>query len=202
MIRDLRRRRDWETGLVILVASLCLAGGASLADGPRARCRALLANGRALVDVDVSHALDSELLELVRLGLQAELRLEVSLAKKRPFWFDDQLAVETSIARLEYSTEARRYVLDRRRVIEDPETLGIDRISLRPTDALEAGGQYHVDVRIRIQVITPASLDRVARWMSEKGRQNARSGVSDAMARLIAENLTRATDCRCEAAPL
>src|SRR5262245_29149895 len=93
--------RSQRMALALLVAFLC--GGEAFADGPRAplaRCSALLASGRTLVDVAVEHLLSEELVRLVRLGATGRIRVEVTLIRSQPFWFDAVVLEERRELRL------------------------------------------------------------------------------------------------------
>src|SRR5437016_2562131 len=86
--------RQWSALAAIV---LLVSGGAALADedgAPLVTCRALLAHGRALVDVAAEHLFPEEQARLIKLGLVGRVRMEVTLLRRQPFWFDAVLAHE------------------------------------------------------------------------------------------------------------
>jgi len=194
-----RRRREWAHAALIAAVAVCLAAGSAAAEGPGAKCRALIAGGRALVDVELSHLIDADLLKLVRLGLDARIELQVVLVRTRPFWFDEPVEREEAVARLRYLTAERSYVLDGRREISDPLSLTLDRIALRPAEPLDEGGRYKVEVKAMLQVVTPSSLGKVASWMAGKPDGEQRSELTARLLKVVAEDLARQARCSCDA---
>jgi hypothetical protein len=188
--------------MVILVTSLCLATGPAWADGPSAKCRAVVAGGRALVDVELSKFVDVRLARLVKLGLAGHIRLEVTLLRARPFWFDEAQDQAKTEAVLTWDRASREFLLDRAREVEDPVTLTLERVSLRPPDGIEEDGRYRIEVKAALRVVTPQSLGKVAAWLAGKGRdEDETNDLSRVLLDALAEDLARSASCTCEAIP-
>lgn len=180
------------------VAVLCLlAPVRAHAEAPAARCSARLAGGRALVDVELLHFLDPELARVVRLGVEGRLRVEVTLVRERALWFDAPAATQVTELYLRWSKASGRYVLGSWRELEDPGTLALERLSLRPGAPPAPGERYRVDVRAHLQVITAGSLGQVASWIAE--RKNGAPPVSETVLSAIASDLARQASCACAA---
>lgn len=193
-------QREWRAAGLLFALSLCLAAGTALADGPEARCRARYANGRVLVDVDLHRFLDVELLKLVKLGLEGHFRFELQLVRERPLWFDEPIADEWAESTLRYDKPQSRLVLDHRREVRDPVRLDLDRLVIAPPDPLDEEGRYRVELRATLQVVTPASLGRVAAWIAGRNRpqEEESSQLSERLMRAVADDLAREATCRCD----
>jgi len=131
-------------------------------------CRAERAGQRALVQIGVSQLFDRDLLHLVELGLVGRLHIELTLFQRRRFWFDPRLVESTHLFTIAWSKDDKRFTLEGR-PITSPTDFALPLLALRPDeellDAGDAGGDFYVDVALRLEVITPTSLTQVARWL-------------------------------------
>ena len=121
-----------------LAAWAVLSSATARAD-PAASCTAERAGDRAEGHVMLTDLFDDELLHLVRLGLQGQIRLELTLYRRRRFWFDERRALEVRDAVVTWNRDERRYLLDGRG-IEEPGTLTISPVSLRALGINEGEG--------------------------------------------------------------
>jgi len=174
-----------------LAAWAVLFAGAARAD-PAASCTAERAGDRAEGRVVLSELFDGELLHLVRLGLQGQIRLEVTLYRKRRFWFDERRALEVRDAVVTWNRDEHRYLLDGRS-IDDPATLTIAPVSLR---ALGKGNHY-LEVTARLEVVTVKSLGQMATWLVKGNDQEEPSPLGRGLVSYVAAGLVRTASARC-----
>ncbi len=199
MLEHPRKKGEWTQAVAILATACTLAAGTALAaDPPSASCRALLAQDRALVDIQLSRFIDPRLAKLIRLGLAGRIQLELVLYRQRPFWFDEAQERTTRETVLRYHPDPGGFLLDGDREVEDPLRLSLARIALRPVDGLEEGGLYQVEVKVSLRVVTPQSLGKVAAWLAGHGRQGE-DDVSQTLLQAVAEDLARTAHARCQA---
>lgn len=194
-------RRQW-TVLALMV--VLLSAGSASADGPRsplARCSALLANGRALVDVAADHLLSDDLVRLVRLGMTGRLEIQVTLIRRQPFWFDAVVLEERRQLEVTALVAGKGLLLDGTRELREVDRLELDRLVLRPRPEVlpEEVDRYRVEVKLRFQVITATSLQQVARWIAS-GDQEEQGAVSRRLLDAVASDLTREASARCDVA--
>jgi hypothetical protein len=160
---------------------------------PSASCTAERAGDRAEGRVVLSGLFDEELLHLVRLGLQGQIRLEVTLYRHRRFWFDERRALEVRDAVVTWNRDERRYLLDGRG-IDDPATLTIAPVSLR---ALGKGDHY-LEVTARLEVVTAKSLGQMAKWLVRgDDRSEEPSPLGRGLVSYVAAGLVRTAATRC-----
>src|SRR6185295_14193462 len=122
-------RRQW---MVLALMVVLLSAGSAFADGPRsplARCSALLANGRTLVDVAAEHLLSDDLVRLVRLGMTGRLQVEVTVIRRQPFWFDAVVLKERRELVVTALAEGSGLLLDGTRELRDVDRLELDRLA-------------------------------------------------------------------------
>ncbi len=191
-------RRQW-TALALMV--VLLSAGSAFADGPRSplgKCSALLANGRALVDVAAEHLLSDDLVRLIRLGMTGRLQVEVTLIRRQPFWFDAVVLEERRELTVTALAAGDGLVLDGTRVLREVDRLELDRLVLRPRPEVlpEEVDRYRVEVKLRFQVITAASLQHVARWITSRDGE-AQGAVSRRLLDAVASDLTREASAKC-----
>ncbi|HYV45343.1 MAG TPA: hypothetical protein VFA20_10800 [Myxococcaceae bacterium] len=192
-------RRQW---MVLALMVVLLSAGSAFADGPRsplARCSALLANGRTLVDVAADHLLSDDLVRLVRLGMTGRLQVEVTVIRRQPFWFDAVVLEERRELVVTALAEGSGLLLDGTRVLRDVDRLELDRLALRPRPEVlpEEVDRYRVEVKLRFQVITAGSLRQVARWITS-GDGEEQGAVSRRLLDAVASDLTREASARCD----
>lgn len=192
-------RRPW---MVLALLAAFLSGGTAFADGPRtplARCSALLASGRTLVDVAVEHLFSEDLVRLVRLGLTGRVRVEVTLLRRQPFWFDAVVLEERRELTVSAVAAVGGLVLDGTRELREVDRVQLDRLALRPRPAVEPEEvrRYRVEVKVHFQVITAASLREVAQWIASGGEQE-QGAVSKRLLEAVANDLTREASASCD----
>jgi hypothetical protein len=163
---------------------------------PAASCRAERAGQRALVATEVIELLEPGLRRLVELGLVGRLRVEAALYRRRPLWFDQRVAEQVRDHGIGWSRTDRTLLLDGQRM--DPAALARGRMTL-PFLSLLPGrfrsGDHYVEINLRLEVVTSASLGEVARWLVDDAD---RSVVPRALVDYLAADLARTSSCRCE----
>ena len=205
-----------------LRAALCLRGAlvggllAGLVPVSPARaavgvqCKVERAGERALVSVTLADVLDADLQRLVELGLAGRLRVEVNLHRRRAFWFDAQVGQDVRQSVLQWSRQRSSMLLDGQ--VVDPRRLTLPFV-LRPRRGGLDEGEHHVDVAVRLEVVTASSLGAVARWLAagRPGTSGRREGDDDdqaatpilprALAGALAADLARTARGRCTLPP-
>jgi hypothetical protein len=160
---------------------------------PSASCTAERAGDRADGRAVLSGLFDADLLHLVRLGLQGQIRVEVTLYRRRRFWFDERRALEVRDAVVTWNREENRYFLDGR-AIDDPATLTIAPLSFRGLGK----GEHYLEISARLEVVTAKSLGQMARWLvqgDERGEEPSRLGRG--LVSYVAAGLVRTAAARC-----
>jgi hypothetical protein len=178
--------------LACLASLPCLPALAWAAPG--ARCRAEQAGPRALVDIEVTDLLDQQLQRLVELGLVGRLRVEAALYRRRRLWFDQRVTEQVREYGIGWSPTDRGLLVDGQRV--DPAARRSGRLPLpflTLPGRLRAGAHY-VEITLRLEVVTAASLGEVARWLVA----GADRTVPRALVDYLAADLARTGSCRCE----
>jgi hypothetical protein len=188
---------------VVLVAAVLASPAGSAEAPPVARCSALLAQGRALVDVTLERLFSAELLKLVALGLMGRVKVEVTLLRRQPFWFDEVVAEETREIAIRFSRSGGGglYVVDGRKEVREVERLDVDRIAVHGNERLERGERYRVEVKAHLQVVTASSLREVARWVTS-GSAEEQSALSRGVLEVVASDLGRRAEASCDVEPL
>ena len=161
---------------------------------PAASCAAERAGDRAEARVLLSELFDGELLHLVRLGLRGQIRLEVTLYRRRRFWFDERRALEVRDVVVTWSREEGRYLLDGR-LIDDPGVLTIAPVALRSMGQ----GDHYLEVRARLEVVTVQSLGQMATWLvkgNDRGDEEP-SPLGKGLVSYVAAGLVRTASARC-----
>lgn len=194
------QRREWSHFAAILTFALVFAAGSAWAQTPTVRCEAVIARDRALVDVELSDFVDARLAKLVKLGLAGRIQLQLSLVERRPLWFDLLKDRTDRESVLRYDRDAAAFLLEGGQEVTDPIRLKLNRIALQPPDGL-GNGDYRVEVKVSLRVVTPQSLGRVAAWLA--GREQAGEGrAPDALLEAVANDLARSASAACDAVRL
>ena len=189
--RALRALPNAVVTCVLLVGASFAVGAA----GPSGSCRAAAVGRNVSVRVQLEALFEPELLRLVSLGLDGNIRVEVELLRHRPLWFPSrtgQQSVELNVAR---EPAGEGFLLDGER-LADPQRLLLSRILL----PLETGDpeQHEVRVRVQLRVITPASLGKMATWVAGgDAKQEQRSALSAGVLALLADELARTLEFSC-----
>ena len=180
--------------VAVAAALTLLCASTAHAQEPRATCSATRTGTRVLVRPEAHAFIDAELDRLLRLGLAGKLELTVTLLRRRPAWFDARLAQQQLTEVLSYDEATRRYVLSGRPLSDGPTSLPLGRTALQLEQLPEVDALLEVELDVRLQVVTAASLGRMAAWLTQS---ETRSAVSENLLRTVAEDLQRRARARC-----
>ena len=114
--------------------------------------------------------------------------------RRRPAWFDARLAEQQLTEVLSYDEASGRYRLSGRPLPEGPASLPLGRTALLLEQPPDADALLEVELDVRLQVVTSASLGRMAAWLTQS---ETRSAVSENLLRTVAEDLQRRARARC-----
>ncbi|MCP3058394.1 hypothetical protein LXT21_06400 [Myxococcus sp. K38C18041901] len=184
-----------------MVAALGLLAPQALAEEPRVACTATLSGRRVLVRPEAFAFLSEELDRLVRLGMAGKLEVELSLWKRRTLWFNTRLDGARLTQVIGFGRDG--YLLDGRLLAQGPAALELDRVAWTLESRADTGDRFIVQVEVRLNVVTAASLGRMAswlRWKDEEG-EGGRTSLTGTLLRSVAEDLTRRASGRCDVAP-
>ncbi|WP_309894208.1 hypothetical protein [Archangium sp.] len=189
-----RRRR---LGAALVAALGLLAPRARAEEEPRATCSATRQGRRVVVRPEALTLVAPELERLMRLGLAGRLELELRLLRQRPLWFSERVEA-TSLTQVLAYTKPEGWALDGRPLATGPGTLELERVAWVLEEEPEAGATFRVEVGVRLQVVTPASLGKVATWLTQGQKTEAeRSALTTGLLRTVAEDLTRGAEGHC-----
>jgi hypothetical protein len=119
----------------------------------------------------------------------------VDLVQRRALWFSRRVARQSIDATLSRGPDGDGVLLDGEPVA-DPSRLRLPRLQL-PLD--EGGGRLEAQVRVRLRVITPGSLGKMATWIAGgDGSEEERSALSAGLLSLVADELARSVEASCE----
>jgi hypothetical protein len=173
-----------------------LAPQARAEEPPRVTCSATRVGRRVVVRPEALAFVAPELERLMRLGLAGRLEVELRLLRPRPLWFSEQVD-RTRLTQVLAYTKARTWVLDDR-PLASPETLELERVAWVLEEEPEEDAAFVVEVAVRLQVVTTASLGKVAQWLTRGEKTEAeRSTLTRGLLRTVAEDLTRGAEGRC-----
>lgn len=183
---------------VALVAALgLLAPMARGEEPPRVTCSATRVGRRVVVRPEVLALVAPELERLMRLGLAGRLEMELTLMRRRPFWFSERMDSARLTQVLTYSAKEGGWVLDGR-LLAGVGTLELERVAWTLEEEPEEPAGFVVEVGVRLQVVTAASLGKVAQWLTQGEKTEAeRSALTRGLLRTVAEDLTRRAEGRC-----
>lgn len=183
-----------------LVAALGLFAPVARAEGtpPRMTCSATRVARRVVVRPEALALVAPELERLMKLGLAGRLEVELTLLRRRPLWFSERMD-ETKLTQvLAYSAKAGGWALDGRALAGGTGTLELERVAWMLDEEPEAEATFEVEVRVRLQVVTAASLGKVAQWLTQGEKTEAeRSALTRSLLRTVAEDLTSGAEGRC-----
>ena len=186
-------------GAALVAAAGLLASGA-WGDEPRAQCTATLSGRRVVVRPEAHAFLTSELDKLLRLGMAGRLEVELTLLHRRKLWFDEQ--VDTARLTQVLSFSPGGYLLDGRALPSGAAALELERTAWTMEQAPEAGEAFTVQVSVRLQVVTAASLGKVTSWLTQgPSIEDERSTVTRNVLRTVAEDLSRSASGQCDVVP-
>ncbi|RKH63101.1 hypothetical protein [Corallococcus aberystwythensis] len=178
-----------------LVVAACLLASAAQAEEPSAICTATLAGRRVMVRPEARAFIAPELDRLVRLGLAGKLEVELTLWRHRAFWFDAHVDSARVTQVLAFTREG--YLLDGRELTGGVGTLELERVAWTLDARPEADEHFVVQVEVRLQVVTAASLGRMARWLTQGEPSSSGTPVLGSLLRSVAEDLARKASARC-----
>ncbi|WP_404368816.1 hypothetical protein ACIHQR_05145 [Corallococcus coralloides] len=182
-------------GAALAVAAGLLASGAR-AEEASATCTATLSGKRVMVRPEARAFISPELDRLVRLGLAGKLEVELTLWRRRAFWFDAHLDSARVTQVLAFTRDG--YVLDGRELTGGVGTLELERVAWTLDARPGADEHFVVQVEVRLQVVTAASLGRMARWLTQGEASSSGTPVLGSLLRSVAEDLARQATGRCE----
>ncbi|RKH13861.1 hypothetical protein D7V97_04605 [Corallococcus sp. CA053C] len=191
-------RGRWRL-LATLTASVGLLPSAARADEARATCTASLSGRRVVVRPEARAFVSPELDRLVRLGMAGKLEVELTLLRRRALWFDARMDGAQVTQVLAFTRAG--YLLDGRPLVDGVATLELERVAWTLDDRPEPGERFVVQVEVRLQVVTAASLGRVATWLTQgasTGTEPDRSTLTGTLLRSVAEDLARRASARCD----
>jgi hypothetical protein len=194
----MRRLGAQARGLgVALVAAMGLLAPGAWADEPRAQCTATLSGRRVVVRPEAQTFLTQELDRLLRLGLAGRLEVELTLQRRRKLWFDEQVDAAKLTQVLSFSKG--EYLLDGRALPAGTPVLALERTAWTLKEPPEPNESFVVQLNVRLQVVTAASLSKVASWLTQgESAEDERSTVTRNLLRTVAEDLTRGASGRCD----
>ncbi|RKH47722.1 hypothetical protein D7X55_11395 [Corallococcus sp. AB049A] len=182
-------------GAALIVAACLLTSGAH-AEEASAACTATLSGRRVMVRPEARAFISPELDRLVRLGLAGKLEVELTLWKRRAFWFDANLDSARITQVLAFTQEG--YVLDGRELTGGVGTLELERVAWTLDARPESDEHFVVQVEVRLQVVTATSLGRMARWLTQGEPTSSGTPVLTSLLRSVAEDLARQASGRCD----
>ncbi len=168
------------------------------AEEPRAACTATLSGRRVMVRPEAFDVVSPELDRLVRLGMAGKLEVELTLWRRNAIWFDARVDVTRLTQVLAFANGT--YLLDGRPLSEGPSPMPLERVAWTLEERPGPGARFEVRVTVRLQVVTAASLGRVAAWLTQ-GRQapgEEGSTLTGTVLRSVAEDLSRGASGRCD----
>jgi hypothetical protein len=182
-----------------LLVGLLLAAPAR-AD-PGASCRAHRGNGRVVAEIELRDLLDEETVRLIRLGLRGRLRVEATVLRKRWLFTRQSLVTQSLERTVSAAPGGARLLVDGRTEIADPARWSLDRIPIPVEGGLPEG--LSLEVEVRLQVITAASLGDVASWVTGRKKDEAGSSLERGVVAAVVDDLTRRATavCAVEARP-
>ena len=192
-------RGRWRL-LATLTASVGLLPSVARADEARATCTATLSGRRVVVRPEARAFVSPELDRLVRLGMAGKLEVELTLLRRRALWFDARMDGAQVTQVLAFTRAG--YLLDGRPLADGVATLELERVAWTLDDRPEPGERFVVQVEVRLQVVTAASLGRVATWLTQGASPGTepedRSALTGTLLRSVAEDLARGASASCD----
>ncbi|HYH99177.1 hypothetical protein [Hyalangium sp.] len=180
-----------------LVAAMGFLAPGAWADEPRAQCTATLSGRRVVVRPEAQAFVTQELDRLLRLGLAGRLEVELTLLRRRKLWFDEQ--VDSARLTQVLSFSKGEYLLDGRALPSGTPVLALERTAWTLKEPPESNESFVVQLNVRLQVVTAASLSKVASWLTQgESAEDERSTVTRNLLRTVAEDLTRDASGRCD----
>ncbi|MET0401021.1 MAG: DUF4390 domain-containing protein [Cystobacter sp.] len=179
----------WGVGLAVVGL---LAPSAGAEESPRVDCVASRVGRRVVARSEALSLVAPELERLMRLGLAGRLEVELTLLRPRPWWFAERVDTARLTLVLAYAAGERRWELDGRALSAGPGVLALERVAWTLTEEPTGDAPWSVEVSVRLQVVTPASLGRMARWLTQGEPTEAeRSALTRGLLLSVAEDLSR-----------
>jgi hypothetical protein len=185
-------------GAALVAALGLLAPMARGEEPPRVTCSASRVGRRVVVMPEALALVAPELERLMRLGLAGRLEVELTLLRRRPLWFSERMDAARLTQVLTYSAKEGGWLLDGRPLAAGVGTLELERVAWTLEEEPEAEAAFVVEVGVRLQVVTAASLGKVTRWLTQGEKTEAeRSALTRGLLRTVAEDLSRRAEGRC-----
>ncbi|MFL5355510.1 hypothetical protein [Archangium sp.] len=189
------RRKGLAAALVAAVG--LFAPLARAEEPPRVTCSASRVGRRVVVRPEALALVAPELERLMKLGLAGRLEVELTLLRRRPLWFSERVDATKLTQVLAYSAREGGWRLDGR-PLATPGSLELERVAWTLEEEPEAEAAFVVEVEVRLQVVTAASLGKVAKWLTQGDKAEAeRSALTSGLLRTVADDLTRGAESRC-----
>jgi hypothetical protein len=189
------RRKGLAAALVAAVG--LFAPMARAEEPPRVTCSASRVGRRVVVRPEALALVAPELERLMKLGLAGRLEVELTLLRRRPLWFSERVDATKLTQVLAYPAKEGGWRLDGR-PLASPGTLELERVAWVLEEEPEAETAFVVEVEVRLQVVTAASLGKVAKWLTRGEETEAeRSALTSGLLRTVADDLTRGAEGRC-----
>ncbi|WNG34040.1 hypothetical protein F0U61_10615 [Archangium violaceum] len=197
-MRGLGKSTRRRLGVALVAAMGLFAPRARAEEAPRVTCSATRVGRRVVVRPEALALVAPELERLIRLGLAGRLEVELTLLRHRPLWFSSRVDATKLTQVLAYSAKAGGWMLDGRPLASGPETLELERVAWTLDEEPEETAALVVEVGVRLQVVTAASLGKVAQWLTQgETAEEKRSALTRGLLRTVAEDLTRGAEGRC-----
>lgn len=192
-----KKRRRKRLGVALAAALGLLAPVARGEEAPRMTCSATRTGLRVVVRPEALALVAPELERLMRLGLAGRLEVELTLLRRRPLWFSERMDGARLTQVLTYSARESGWALDGR-PLAGVGALELERVAWTLEEEPKAEASLVVEVGVRLQVVTAASLGKVAQWLTQGEKTEAeRSALTRGLLRTVAEDLTRRAEGRC-----
>ncbi|AKQ68855.1 hypothetical protein A176_005767 [Myxococcus hansupus] len=165
---------------------------------PRTTCTASLSGRRVMVRPEAFDFVSLELDRLVRLGMAGKLEVELTLWRKNAIWFDAR--VDTTRLTQVLAFGGGLYLLDQRPLPDGASSMPLERVAWTLAERPTADARFEVRVSVRLQVVTAASLGRVAAWLTQGKPAPVEEGstLTGTVLRSVAEDLSRSASGRCD----
>jgi hypothetical protein len=185
-----------------LVAAVALGASPARAEEPRVTCVATRGGRRVLVRPEAHAFVPAELDRLLRLGMAGKLEVTLTLVRRRRLWFDARVS-ETRLTQVLAFSKDEGYALDGRPLSQGAGALELERVAWTLEEPPEPAEDFAVRVEVRLQVVTAASLGKVAAWLTrgEPRGEGEDGALTQNLLRTVAEDLTRRASGRCDVRP-
>ena len=159
-----RRRGRLGAALGAVLGLLAPQGRAE--EPARVTCTATRTGTRVVVRPEALSLVAPELERLMKLGLAGRLEVELRLSRPRPWWLAEQVDTAKLTLVLAYSVKTKTWLLDGSPLEEGLGRLELERVAWTLDEEPGPEATFVVEVGVRLQVVTTASLLSFARSAS------------------------------------